>query len=50
MYCKKELLDKYLENKIGFFCNENHFSKYLQSLSDEEYVALQNNFCICSDE
>lgn len=49
-YCKKELNDKYLENKIGFFCNEDHFNKYMESLSDGEYIELQNTFCICSDE
>lgn len=49
-YCNTELTDKYLENKIGIFCNEDHFNKYLDSLSDEEYIKLQNSFCICSDE
>lgn len=49
-YCKKDLPVEHLENKIGHFCNEEHFNKYLESLSDEEYVELMNSFCICSDE
>ncbi|MGG7059801.1 hypothetical protein ACQPUY_09410 [Clostridium nigeriense] len=50
MYCKKELNEKYLENKIGLFCSEEHYTKYLDSLSNEEYIAIQNNFCVCSDD
>ncbi|WP_291625927.1 hypothetical protein [Clostridium sp.] len=50
MYCKKELINKYFENKIGFFCSEEHYLKYLDSLSNEEYISLQNRFCVCSDE
>ncbi|MGL5346894.1 MAG: hypothetical protein ACRDA3_06060 [Peptostreptococcaceae bacterium] len=50
LYCNKQLIDKHLENKIGYFCNENHFNKFIKSLSDEEYIELQNKFCICSDD
>ncbi|WP_167349599.1 hypothetical protein [Clostridium nigeriense] len=50
MYCKKGLNEKYFENKIGLFCSEEHYIKYLDSLSNEEYVELQNKFCVCSDE
>lgn len=50
LYCNKELKEDYLENKIGYFCDEEHFQKYLDSLSDAEYVKLQNSFCVCSDE
>lgn len=49
-YCKKELNEKKFENKIGVFCNEDHYTKYLNSLSNEEYIELQNKFCVCSDE
>lgn len=49
-YCKKELTEKYLENKIGEFCTEEHYIKYLDSLSNKEYIELQNKFCVCSDE
>ena len=27
-YCKKDLNDRYFENKIGFFCNEEHYQDY----------------------
>ena len=50
MHCGKVLDNMYFENKIGLFCNEEHFMKYLDSLSNEEYIELQNNFCVCSDE
>lgn len=49
-FCNEDLKDKYFENKIGVFCTEKHFEKYLESLSDEEYIKIQNSFCICSDE
>ena len=49
-FCNVILKDKVFENKIGLFCNEGHFEKYLESLTNEEYVELQNNFCVCSDE
>ncbi|MCF0148607.1 MAG: hypothetical protein HUJ77_09445, partial [Clostridium sp.] len=42
--------DKYFENKIGLFCSEEHYMKYLDSLSNEDYINLQNKFCVCSDE
>ena len=48
--CKKPLEEKYLSNKVGYFCNEEHFDKYLESLSKEEYIQLQNSFCVCSDD
>lgn len=50
LYCGKELKEDYFENKVGFFCNEKHFDKYLENLSNEEYVKLQNSFCTCSDD
>lgn len=50
MFCKKELNDKNYENKIGIFCSEDHYMKYLDSLSNEEYIELQNKFCVCSDD
>ena len=50
LYCKKDLNDKYFENKIGLFCSEEHYMKYLDSLSNEDYINLQNKFCVCSDE
>lgn len=50
LYCKKKLDDNYYENKIGFFCSEEHFEKYLKSLSPEEYVELQTSMCVCSDD
>lgn len=50
MYCNKELDKDYFENKIGYFCNEEHFNKYLDSLTNEEYVQVQNSFCTCSDD
>lgn len=50
MFCKKDLDKDYFENKIGFFCNEDHFDKYIKSLSKEEYIELQHSFCVCSDD
>lgn len=50
LYCNELLEKDYLSNKVGYFCNEEDFDKYLESLSDEEYVELQNSFCVCSDD
>lgn len=50
LYCKKELEKEHYSNKVGEFCDENHFDEYLKSLSDEEYIQTQNSFCVCSDE
>lgn len=49
-YCSKVLKSNYFENKIGYFCNVDHYNDYLDNLSDEEYIDMQNNFCVCSDE
>lgn len=50
LFCKKQLEDKFLSNKIGDFCSQEHFDEYLKSLTDKEYVKLQNSFCVCSDD
>ncbi|ENY99713.1 hypothetical protein ACED96_05345 [Clostridium thermobutyricum] len=50
MYCREELEKDYFENKVGYFCSEEHFYKYLESLSKEEYIEVQNSFCTCSDD
>ncbi|MDD6796140.1 MAG: hypothetical protein PUE01_12155 [Clostridiaceae bacterium] len=50
MYCNRELKNEYVENKVGFFCSEDHFDRYLKSLSIEEYIELQHSFCVCSDD
>lgn len=50
LYCKKELRKNYVSNKVGNFCSEEHFEKYLSSLSREEYIELQHSFCVCSDD
>lgn len=50
LYCKNEIKDKFIVNKIGIFCSEKHFDEYLKSLSKEEYIKVQNSFCVCSDE
>ncbi|MGL4654675.1 MAG: hypothetical protein ACRCWM_02130 [Sarcina sp.] len=50
LFCKKELKEKHYSNKVGDFCSEQHFDEYLKSLSDAEYVQIQNSFCVCSDE
>lgn len=49
-YCNKVLVNNYIENKIGHFCSEEHYNKFLKALSNEEYIQLQNKFCICSDD
>lgn len=49
-YCNEELNENHFENKIGIFCSEDYFNKYLDSLSDNEYSELQNTFCVCSDD
>lgn len=48
-FCNKELNENYLKHKIGDFCSEEHFDKYIKSLSNEEYIRIQNSFCVCSD-
>ena len=50
MYCKKEWNKDYVDNKIGVFCSEEHYDKYLSELSVEEYIELQTSICVCSDE
>lgn len=52
LYCNKNLDNQkdYFENKVGYFCSEDHFDKYLNSLSNEDYVKVQNSFCVCSDD
>lgn len=49
-FCNEELKDTYVENKIGTFCSEEHYEEFLKSLTDEEYIRVQNSFCVCSDE
>lgn len=48
LFCKKNLEKEFYENKIGKFCNEEHYDKYLKSLSKEEYIELQHSMCVCS--
>ena len=50
LYCKKQLHEKYVSNKVGDFCSEEHYDEFLKFLSREEYIELQNSFCVCSDE
>lgn len=50
LFCKKNLEKEFYENKIGKFCNEEHYDKYLKSLSKEEYIELQHSMCVCSDD
>ena len=50
LYCKEYLGEEFYENKIGKFCSENHFDKYMKGLSKEEYIELQHSICVCSDE
>ncbi|MGL4330965.1 hypothetical protein [uncultured Clostridium sp.] len=50
LFCKKELSDEYTSNKVGDFCSEDHYDKFLNSLTREEYIELQNSFCVCSDD
>lgn len=50
LYCKEKLKENCYENKIGLFCSEDHFDKYIKSLSREEYVEVMNSICVCSDD
>lgn len=50
LYCKKEIDKDNVVNKVGDFCSEEHYEKYLSSLSREEYIELQHSFCVCSDD
>ena len=50
LFCKKNLEKEFYENKIGIFCNEEHYDKDLRSLSKEEYIELQHSMCVCSDD
>lgn len=49
-YCKRTLEKNFIENKVGYFCSEDHFNKYVKSLSKEDYIDLMNSFCTCSDD
>ena len=49
-YCNKEISENLIKNKVGEFCSENHYENYLASLSNEEYIKVQNSFCVCSDD
>lgn len=48
-YCKKALNKNYIENKVGYFCNECHYDKYLKRLTWKEYVQLQHSFYVCNN-
>ena len=50
LYCKREIDKDNVVNKVGYFCSEEHYEKYLSSLSREEYIELQHSFCVCSDD
>lgn len=50
LYCKKELNDNFISNKVGDFCSDEHYDKFLKSLTKDEYIELQNTFCVCSDD
>lgn len=50
LYCKKKVSENYIENKVGIFCSNDHYDKYINSLSKEEYIELQHSFCVCSDD
>ena len=50
LFCKKSLEKDFYENKIWKFCSEEHYDKYLKSLSKEEYIELQHSMCVCSDD
>ena len=45
LYCGKDLEKEPKEN-----CSEDHFDKYILSLTPEEYIEVQNSFCVCSDD
>lgn len=30
LYCKKQLDDKYVSNKVGKFCNQEHYEKFFE--------------------
>ena len=50
LFCKKNLEKDCYENKVGKFCSEDHYDKYLKGLSKEEYIELQHSMCVCSDD
>lgn len=50
LFCKKNLGSKFYKNKIGEFCSEDHYDKYLKNLTKEEYIELQHSICVCSDD
>lgn len=49
-YCHQPLKEHPVKTKIGDFCSKEHFDFYLKNLTNEEYIQLQNSFCVCSDE
>ena len=50
MYCKQPIEDKGYNHKIGYFCSEEHFEKYCDTLSKEELALLMHSICPCSDD
>lgn len=50
IYCKRKLNKNFISNKVGKFCSNEHYDRYLKSISNEEYIKIQNSFCVCSDE
>ena len=44
LYCGKDLekepKENYIENKVGYFCSEDHFDKYILSLTPVSYTHL----------
>lgn len=49
-YCHKEVDHHPIKTKIGTFCSTDHYDKFLNELSYEDYIQLQNTFCVCSDD
>ncbi len=45
MYCKQPIEDKGHNHKIGYFCSEEHFEKYCDTLSKEELALLMHSIC-----
>ncbi|MGL4818505.1 MAG: hypothetical protein ACRC5C_00810 [Bacilli bacterium] len=49
LWCQKQITDG-IVTFVGSFCNREHETDYLNSLSDAEWQALMHRGCSCHDE
>ncbi|MDA3730814.1 hypothetical protein PBV87_04790 [Niameybacter massiliensis] len=50
LYCNQQIQGEPFNHKVGYFCSEEHFDAYCETLSKEELALLMHSICPCSDE